>query len=156
MKVGYTKPGEQKSKMKARECLRASAVPAYMKDFISHLDKELDAAGDARTIDPYTLAARYHHQFIMIHPFWDGNGRTVRIIMNVLLLKYAADVCVFGGGEEGEEGEKEEEKDEYLEIATRAGEVFRKEDMEVEFEEQTCHREFARFVLWKSRGVGGV
>ena len=32
------------------------------------------------------LAALFHHQFVNIHPFWDGNGRTARLIMNVLIL----------------------------------------------------------------------
>jgi len=32
------------------------------------------------------LATLFHHQFVHIHPFFDGNGRTVRLIMNILLL----------------------------------------------------------------------
>ncbi|KID96686.1 Filamentation induced by cAMP/death on curing-related protein, partial [Metarhizium majus ARSEF 297] len=69
--------------------------------------------------DPYTLAARYHHQFVMIHSFADGNGRMSRIILNALLLK--------------------------------AGVVFHREDMEVDFGQQTCQFEFAKFVLVKSK-----
>ena len=33
------------------------------------------------------LATIFHHQFVHIHPFFDGNGRTVRLIMNLLLLR---------------------------------------------------------------------
>jgi len=33
------------------------------------------------------LATVFHHQFVHIHPFFDGNGRTVRLIMNLLLLR---------------------------------------------------------------------
>lgn len=33
------------------------------------------------------LAALLHYKFVSIHPFWDGNGRTARLIMNVLLMK---------------------------------------------------------------------
>ncbi|MCF6308693.1 MAG: Fic family protein [Flavobacteriaceae bacterium] len=33
------------------------------------------------------LATVFHHQFVWIHPFFDGNGRTVRLAMNLLLLK---------------------------------------------------------------------
>lgn len=33
------------------------------------------------------LAAILHHKFVYIHPFFDGNGRTARLIMNVLFLQ---------------------------------------------------------------------
>lgn len=33
------------------------------------------------------LAAILHHKFVHIHPFFDGNGRTARLLMNVLLLQ---------------------------------------------------------------------
>lgn len=32
------------------------------------------------------LATLFHHHFVHIHPFFDGNGRTVRLIMNVILM----------------------------------------------------------------------
>lgn len=34
-----------------------------------------------------TIAARAHLQLLMIHPFVDGNGRTARLLMNLLLLQ---------------------------------------------------------------------
>jgi len=33
------------------------------------------------------LATVFHHKFVWIHPFFDGNGRTVRLVMNLILLK---------------------------------------------------------------------
>jgi len=33
------------------------------------------------------LAAIFHHKFVWIHPFFDGNGRTVRLVMNLLLMR---------------------------------------------------------------------
>jgi Fic family protein len=33
------------------------------------------------------LVTIFHHRFVHIHPFFDGNGRTVRLIMNLLLMK---------------------------------------------------------------------
>jgi len=32
------------------------------------------------------LATIFHHKFVWIHPFFDGNGRTVRLAMNLILL----------------------------------------------------------------------
>lgn len=33
------------------------------------------------------LATVFHHKFAWIHPFFDGNGRTVRLAMNLLLMR---------------------------------------------------------------------
>lgn len=33
------------------------------------------------------LATIFHHKFVWIHPFFDGNGRTVRLVMNLLLMQ---------------------------------------------------------------------
>ena len=33
-------------------------------------------------------AAIFHHRFVWIHPFFDGNGRTVRLSMNLLFMNY--------------------------------------------------------------------
>ena len=33
------------------------------------------------------LATIFHHKLVWIHPFFDGNGRTVRLVMNLLLMR---------------------------------------------------------------------
>ncbi|OIO55629.1 cell filamentation protein Fic [Candidatus Peregrinibacteria bacterium CG1_02_54_53] len=33
------------------------------------------------------LAALLHHKVVHIHPFFDGNGRTARLVMNILLMR---------------------------------------------------------------------
>ena len=40
----------------------------------------------ASTFDPISLAAWTHAEFVKIHPFTDGNGRTSRLIMNYQLM----------------------------------------------------------------------
>ena len=40
-----------------------------------------------KDIHPLVLAIIFHHKFEKIHPFEDGNGRTGRMIMNLILLK---------------------------------------------------------------------
>ena len=32
--------------------------------------------------------AIFHHRFVWIHPFFDGNGRTVRLVFNLMLMKF--------------------------------------------------------------------
>ena len=39
-------------------------------------------------IHPVILAAEMHEKLVTIHPFIDGNGRTSRLVMNLILLKH--------------------------------------------------------------------
>lgn len=39
------------------------------------------------TIHPIQLASDFHHRFVAIHPFQDGNGRVGRLCMNFILMK---------------------------------------------------------------------
>jgi Fic family protein/DNA-binding XRE family transcriptional regulator len=40
------------------------------------------------TLHPIVLAAELHERLVTIHPFIDGNGRTSRLVMNLILLQY--------------------------------------------------------------------
>jgi Fic family protein len=42
---------------------------------------------DAKALHPVERAARVHGEFVKIHPFVDGNGRTSRLLMNLELLQ---------------------------------------------------------------------
>ena len=42
---------------------------------------------NAEPMDILEKATLFHHRFVWIHPFFDGNGRTVRLLMNLLLMK---------------------------------------------------------------------
>lgn len=57
-------------------------VPSQMNTFLS--EKFLTWK---ETKDSIELAALAHLELVTIHPFMDGNGRTARLLMNLLLLK---------------------------------------------------------------------
>jgi fido (protein-threonine AMPylation protein) len=40
---------------------------------------------EAQVLDPIERAAVFHHEFTRIHPFRDGNGRTARALMTLIL-----------------------------------------------------------------------
>jgi Fic family protein len=42
--------------------------------------------GDGAVLHPVLRAAHFHHRFVYIHPFVDGNGRTARLLMNLILM----------------------------------------------------------------------
>lgn len=40
-----------------------------------------------KILHPIELAALVHHKLLHIHPFFDGNGRTARLVMNIILMR---------------------------------------------------------------------
>ncbi len=59
-------------------------TPAKMFDLINWYENQLQD----NEVNPILLAAEFHYKFIRIHPFDDGNGRTARILMNFILMKF--------------------------------------------------------------------
>lgn len=59
----------------------ASEVPQLMHTWLAWL------TGEGQQYEPITRAALAHHGFLAVHPFLDGNGRTARLLLNLLLLR---------------------------------------------------------------------
>ena len=57
----------------------AKDVPALVKDLIVFVET------NKTKIDPLILAGLFHKQMVVIHPFMDGNGRTIRLLTKILL-----------------------------------------------------------------------
>lgn len=56
-------------------------IPGLM----SNWEQEIAAADDERNV--IDAAASAHHRLVAVHPFIDGNGRTARLVMNLLLMR---------------------------------------------------------------------
>lgn len=76
--------------------LRNSAVRIIGADFVPPNARKVSPLLDEliqyvnsnpQNLNPICLATIFHHLFVWIHPFFDGNGRTVRIAMNLILMQ---------------------------------------------------------------------
>jgi len=43
--------------------------------------------GEGAKLHPLIMSTIFHHRFVWIHPFFDGNGRKVCLLFNLLLMK---------------------------------------------------------------------
>lgn len=59
----------------------ARLVPDLLEELVSYANE------NPLSLDAISLATVFHHRFVWIHPFNDGNGRTVRLMMNLLLMR---------------------------------------------------------------------
>lgn len=91
-------------------------VQEQMHSLINWLAAENDKQGKKGAMHPVVLAIEFHLRYLTIHPFYDGNGRTARIFMNLILIskgypplvikgsekkqyyQYLGDIQAYGGG----------------------------------------------------------
>lgn len=55
-------------------------IKNLMEEFISWINSD-----EIMNLNPFIRAAIAHYHFCIIHPFWDGNGRTARLIEAIIL-----------------------------------------------------------------------
>lgn len=72
-------------------------VPTLMTDLVKWIESEQEE-------NPIKMAAELHYKFVSIHPFVDGNGRTARLLMNLVLAIHGYPMAVI----------KNENRSEYL------------------------------------------
>jgi Fic family protein len=61
-------------------------VPSRMTELVSWLNENSKE-------NPVLLAALAHHELAALHPFADGNGRTARLLMNLILMQRGFPIC---------------------------------------------------------------
>jgi Fic family protein len=59
----------------------ANKVPDLLDELIDFINT------NPLNLNDIELATIFHHKLVWIHPFFDGNGRTVRLSMNLLLMR---------------------------------------------------------------------
>lgn len=72
--------GNAVTKEVIRECPQPHALRALMDDLWKWID-------DTNDLNPFARAFAFHFIAVSIHPFADGNGRSVRLMQHLLLLK---------------------------------------------------------------------
>lgn len=67
----------------------ANFVPPNARKASLYLDELINYINtNPQKLNPIELTTVFHHKFVWIHPFFDGNGRTVRLVMNLLLMRH--------------------------------------------------------------------
>lgn len=63
-------------------------VPERMHDLLNKTNAAIDAiqANSKNAPHPIDVALQFHLEYLEIHPFYDGNGRTARILTNLILI----------------------------------------------------------------------
>ena len=65
-------------------------VPELMREFIEWIN-----SNDSYNLDPVIVAGLSHYEFVRIHPFVDGNGRTARALATLILNQRDFDIKKF-------------------------------------------------------------
>ena len=87
IEVGQYKTGQNHVQTVTGEIFRFAEpmdVPGKMHTLLQTIN-ELQAPSSAEVV---FVAAKAHYDFVLIHPFDDGNGRIARLLMNLILIKY--------------------------------------------------------------------
>ncbi len=76
------------SRLERFDFLPPYEVPEAMHQLLNWLNAELEKVnrGAKNALEPALLAFEFHLRFLRIHPFHDGNGRTARLLSNLILV----------------------------------------------------------------------
>jgi Fic family protein len=66
-------------------------LQSLMEDYFSFYQQHKDS------LHPVVIAAEMHEKLVTIHPFIDGNGRTSRLVMNLILLQHGFPLAIISG-----------------------------------------------------------
>ena len=72
-----------------RSYMSFQKVPDKLSEFCQWLNAQLATIDPSNAADVYCLSFAAHFRLVTIHPWVDGNGRTTRLLMNVLQHHYS-------------------------------------------------------------------
>ncbi|XP_028681171.1 protein adenylyltransferase FICD [Erpetoichthys calabaricus] len=86
--LGYVDPVEAGS-VRTNQVFVGHHIPPHPRDLNRHLDEFVQwlNSDEAMNLHPVEFAALAHYKLVYIHPFVDGNGRTSRLLMNLILMQ---------------------------------------------------------------------
>jgi len=69
--------------------LNFSEVPEAMHQLMNWISSQIGLVkGQKNNLHPALIAFEFHLKYLTIHPFYDGNGRTARILTNLILISF--------------------------------------------------------------------
>ncbi|TWW60409.1 protein adenylyltransferase FICD [Takifugu flavidus] len=86
--LGYVDPVEG-GRLRTNQVFVGHHIPPHPRDLQRHMEELVQwlNSEEALQLHPVEFAALAHYKLVYVHPFVDGNGRTSRLLMNLVLLQ---------------------------------------------------------------------
>ncbi|XP_067262774.1 protein adenylyltransferase FICD [Chanodichthys erythropterus] len=86
--LGYADPVEA-GRFRASQVFVGHHIPPHPQDLDRHMQELVQwiNSEEALHLHPVEFAALAHYKLVYVHPFVDGNGRTSRLLMNLILMQ---------------------------------------------------------------------
>lgn len=72
----------------------APVEPPPANEVSFRMKKLIEWLSGQQQINPVKVAADFHYRFVAIHPFIDGNGRTARLLLNLILISNSYPIAI--------------------------------------------------------------
>lgn len=86
--LGYVDPVEG-GRLRTNQVFVGHHIPPHPHDLQRHMEELVQwlNSEEALQLHPVEYAALAHYKLVYVHPFVDGNGRTSRLLMNLVLMQ---------------------------------------------------------------------
>ncbi|XP_068166900.1 protein adenylyltransferase FICD [Antennarius striatus] len=86
--LGYVDPVEG-GRLRTNQVFVGHHIPPHPQDLQKHMQELVQwlNSDEALQLHPVEYAALAHYKLVYVHPFVDGNGRTSRLLMNLVLMQ---------------------------------------------------------------------